>query len=105
MNTTQTSLNKKVKPGWNLPDQNLLKVIIEFIYNKLEILTCGIESREKIREAQDCMGMAFDICKRRTYKQLIEGMKHNICRIFCYSEVALLFYDDNGKPMIIIYTL
>jgi hypothetical protein len=68
MGTTHTSIQKKVKPGWNLPDQILLKCIIEFIYNKLEILTCGIESREKIKEAQDCMAMAFDICKRRTYK-------------------------------------
>jgi hypothetical protein len=37
--------------------------------------------------------MAMDISKRRTYKQLIEGIKTSICRIFCYSEAALLFYD------------
>jgi hypothetical protein len=97
LGATQTSINKKVKPGWSLADQNLLKGIIEFVYNKLEILTCGIESREKTKEANDCMMMAFDICKRRTYKQLIEGIKHSICKIFCYTEVALLFYDDNRK--------
>ena len=96
---TQSSSNhhKKVKPGWSLPDQNLLRLIIEFVYNKLEILTCGIESREKAKEANECVMMAIDIGKRRTYKQLIEGMKHSICRIFCYSEVALLFYDDACK--------
>ncbi len=81
---TQLSQTKKVKPGWSLVDQHLLKIIIEFVYNKLEILTCGIESREKTKEAQECRGMAIDISKRRTYKQLIEGIKHSICRIFCY---------------------
>ena len=80
-----------------MPDQNLLRLIIEFIYNKLEILTCGIESREKTKEANECVMMAIDIGKRRTYKQLVDGMKQSICRIFCYSEVALLFYDEACK--------
>jgi len=91
-----------VKPGWSLPDQNLLRLIIEFIYNKLEILTCGIESREKTKEANECVMMAIDIGKRRTYKQLVDGMKQSICRIFCYSEVALLFYDEACKDSMIL---
>ncbi len=64
------------------------------MYNKLEILVCGIESKEKIREAQDCAQFAMDVSKRRTYKQLQEGIKSSICKIFCYTEVALLFYDE-----------
>jgi hypothetical protein len=49
--------------------------------------------------------MALDLSKRRTYGQIINGIKENVCRIFNYTEIGLLFYDANGKfqNQIIIY--
>jgi len=60
-------------------------------------MVCQLESKEKAKEVQDCILMAADISKRKTYRQIMHGVKTSICQIFCYSEVAILFYDQKGK--------
>jgi hypothetical protein len=37
-NGTSVSLKKTKAPGWSLSEISLAKVIIEFVYNKLEII-------------------------------------------------------------------
>ena len=41
--------------------------------------------------------MALDLLKRKTYGQIIKGIKENVCRIFNYTEIGMLFYDKFGK--------
>ena len=91
------SLKKTKTPGWSLSEVSLAKVIIEFVYNKLEVIVSHIESKEKEKEEKDCVEMALDLTKRKTYGQIIKGIKENICRIFNYTEIGMLFYDSAGK--------
>lgn len=83
----------------NVNDVNLLKIILEFIFNKMEILINGIESKEKASEGKECMNMAIDITKRKTYKQLIKGITSHVCGIFGYKDVAILFYDPKEDTL------
>ena len=75
----------------------LLRIIMEFIFSKLEIIFNGMESREKQVEAQRCMVMAQDFSKRKTYKQLMAGISKSLCENFGYQSVSLLFYDLKCK--------
>ena len=99
LNSTSVSLKKTKVPGWSLSEVNLAKVIIEFIYNKLEVIVSHIESKEKEKEERDCVEMALDLTKRKTYEQIIKGIKENVCRIFNYTEIGMLFYDPHGKKL------
>ena len=92
--------NKKQKTVWNHNDITLLKIAMEFIFNKLEIMVSGLESKEKAGETNDCIAMACDLSKRKTYRQLITGIKENIISVFGYQEVAILFFDSNSKKLI-----
>jgi hypothetical protein len=96
-NGTSVSLKKTKAPGWSLSEISLAKVIIEFVYNKLEIIVSQIESKEKEKEERDCVEMALDLTKRKTYGQIMKGIKENVCRIFNYTEIGMLFYDPLGK--------
>jgi hypothetical protein len=101
LNSTSVSLKKTKVPGWSLSEVNLAKVIIEFIYNKLEVIVSHIESKEKEKEERECVEMALDLTKRKTYEQIIKGIKENVCRIFNYTEIGMLFYDPHGKSLLL----
>lgn len=89
----------KKKSCWGNNDVNLLRIILEFFFNKLEILINEIETKEKILEAKQCQLMAMDVSKRKTYRQLINGFQSHICGIFGYSEIAVLFYDNKTDTL------
>jgi hypothetical protein len=100
-NGTSVSLKKTKSPSWSLSEVSLAKVIIEFIYNKLEVIVSHIESKEKEKEERNCVEMALDLTKRKTYEQIIKGIKENVCRIFNYTEIGMLFYDPHGKNILL----
>ena len=92
-----SSPSKKSKvPNWSQAEINLAKIIIQFVYNRLEVLVSHIECKEKEREEKECIAMAIDLSKRKTYGKIIQGIKSNVCRIFNYTEIGLLFYDSHG---------
>lgn len=90
-------MQKKGKGGWSTNDIALLRIILEFLYSKLEIIFNWIEGREKQIEAHKCQAMTQDFSKRKTYKQLISGIPKSICEIFGYKNVSLLFYDHRSE--------
>lgn len=96
-NGTTVSLKKGKLAGWSLAEVSLAMVIVDFVYNKLEVIVSQIESKEKEKEERDCVEMALDLSKRKTYGQIIKGIKENVCRIFNYTEIGMLFYDKLGK--------
>ena len=98
-NGTSVSLKKAKAQGWSLSEVSLARVIIDFVYNKLEVIVSHIESTEKEKEERDCVEMALDLTKRKTYEQIIKGIKENVCRIFNYTEIGMLFYDPHGKKL------
>jgi hypothetical protein len=98
-NSTSVSLKKTKGPGWSLSEVSLARVIIDFVYNKLEVIVSHIECKEKEKEERDCVEMALDLTKRKTYEQIIKGIKENVCRIFNYTEIGMLFYDPHGKKL------
>jgi hypothetical protein len=51
-----------------MSDINMMRIILEFVFNKLEIMVNGMESKEKADEAHDCTLMVMDIMKRKTYR-------------------------------------
>jgi hypothetical protein len=59
---------KKGKPGCTNNDIALLRVILEFLYSKLEIIFNWTEGREKQVEAHKCQAMTQEFSKRKTYK-------------------------------------
>jgi hypothetical protein len=100
-NGTSVSLKKAKAAGWSLSEVSLARVIIDFVYNKLEVIVSHIESKEKEKEERDCVEMALDLTKRKTYEQIIKGIKENVCRIFNYTEIGMLFYDPHGKKLLL----
>lgn len=95
------ALKKKV-PHWSLSEVSLSRVIIDFIYNKLECIVSAIECKEKEREERQCVEMALDLSKRKTYGQIIRGIKESVCTIFNYTEIGMLFYDPHGNILKVI---
>ena len=67
-NGTSVSLKKAKAQGWSLSEVSLARVIIDFVYNKLEVIVSHIESTEKEKEERDCVEMALDLTKRKTYE-------------------------------------
>ena len=43
------------------------------------------------------MAMAQDISNRKTFRQVIKGVRSNVCGIFGFCEVGVLFHDAKGK--------
>jgi hypothetical protein len=67
-NTTNLSPKKEKSPSWSQSDINLAKCVIEFVNNRIEIIIGQIECIEKVKEQKQCIEMALDMAKRKTYR-------------------------------------
>ena len=100
---TRKKLPLHLSKGWNYNDQNMVSIILEFFSMKLDILLLNNQMSEKDDKVQEIIGFAQDIARRKTYRHLIRGIKSNVCRIFGFSEVGILFYDE--KSIFLFITL
>lgn len=94
---SRKKLPMHLSKSWNYNDQNLLKIMIEFLMQKLEVMFLSLQSSEKNAEVFNILKFAQEICRRKTYRQLIRGLKKEILKIFGFEEVAILFHDQKSK--------
>lgn len=98
---TRKKLPMHLSKGWNYNDQILVKIMIEFYSTKLESMLMGQLMLEKNEKVEEVVQFAMEICKRKTYRQLIRGLRREIVKLTGFKEIGILFFDTKCKYCII----
>ncbi|CDW73584.1 UNKNOWN [Stylonychia lemnae] len=92
-NRTRKKLPMHLSKGWNYSDQNLIKIMVEYLLSKIEVVIYQQVLLEKNDKVDEIIKFAFDICGRKTYRQLIRGLKRQLVKLTGFQEIGILFHD------------
>lgn len=53
--------------------------------------------KEKEEKVDQILEFAKKIVKRKTYRQVIKGIKEEVPKLLGFTEIGLLFYDKKSK--------
>eukprot|EP00347_Sterkiella_histriomuscorum_P014983 403358761 len=101
---TRKKLPMHLSKGWNYNDQNLAKIMIEFFLTKLVIQLKGMKLIEKSEQVDQIIQFAQDISRRKTYRQLIRGLKREFVKLTGFQDIGLLFFDEKLQELFTVST-
>lgn len=99
----QTSLNVK-KDGFNIHDEFIFKILLEFVKTRISIITSKKEVYNKKKDANSIYHIISSILKAKTHTKLLNMLKETLPDFFGFEDIGVLFYDNVMDNLLMMVT-